>query len=362
MISDPQEFFGSAKEISLTQEEKNQSWSAIAAAMQAGQSGCEPDVVRFFQAAAHESLSAEEKHDALREMRSMLSCADPASDEVIAAFFAPAQETCMTVQEKESAHAAALQVRSWGFLRLLPSLGWGVPALSIVLVVLAGAGMSYAAGDSLPGDFLYPIKKVQENIQTDLPFGTQSHAETRTAQVGIRLKEAESLRAKNRLSKQVGESVDQEFRLERRSALDNIQQLISEGKEEQASSLHARLNAYQDAYDRLMNGHLRGDPEPEVNATEHVSVTDAASSSYMSASASHSNSSRAASSSVSVSLPPVSVHADLGASVGAHASFSLEADTHSSSAWPSSNSKSSGNEESSRSSSKGLPPEVDLPL
>lgn len=50
--------------------------------------------------------------------------------------------------------------------------------LAFFLVGAGGSGVSYAAGDSLPGEFLYPVKlNVNEQIKSQLKFGDESKAE-----------------------------------------------------------------------------------------------------------------------------------------------------------------------------------------
>lgn len=67
-------------------------------------------------------------------------------------------------------------------------------AFSLMVLVLSSAGISKAAEQSLPGDFLYPVKiQVNEKIKTSLASTAQQKAEVASELTLKRLDEAEAL-------------------------------------------------------------------------------------------------------------------------------------------------------------------------
>lgn len=68
-----------------------------------------------------------------------------------------------------------------------------------VLVALSasGAGAAYAAKDSLPGEALYPVKTVTEQVRRTLTFGDMARIELELALAGTRLEEVQALTQEN---------------------------------------------------------------------------------------------------------------------------------------------------------------------
>lgn len=72
---------------------------------------------------------------------------------------------------------------------------------SLLIIVLAGSSVAYAAEKSLPGDILYPVKvNVMEPVQEALAKTPEAKALVQANLAEKRLKEAENLASKNRLS------------------------------------------------------------------------------------------------------------------------------------------------------------------
>jgi hypothetical protein len=81
-------------------------------------------------------------------------------------------------------------------LRLVPLLA----GLLLILLVVSGMGTAAASAQALPGDFLYPIKRAQENIQLTVTLDESSQARLRLEFAGRRIDEAETLLKQNRSS------------------------------------------------------------------------------------------------------------------------------------------------------------------
>lgn len=243
------------------------------------------EVHAFFASAQEVTLSAEEKEEAF----ACLSAEMPA-----AAFFAAARDIELEPHEKTRGWSGLTghicdtremrRPARWSLALL--QIRWSSLAVAMVLVVAAGAGMSYAAESALPGDFLYPVKRVNESIQSSLSFTTESHTETSANHLERRLKEAKVLQETKRLDDTESVVVDAEFRTERRQVLSGIQRLEEEGNMEQASSMRARLNAYMDAYDRMMHGRPVGSSTSGSGASASVQSSVSASGSFSAGSSS----------------------------------------------------------------------------
>ncbi len=85
--------------------------------------------------------------------------------------------------------------------------------LAIPVILIMGAGISFAAENSLPGDFLYPVKiHVNEPVETALSVSPKSQADLNANLAQRRLKEAEQLLSQGKLSPQVKESLSNNFK------------------------------------------------------------------------------------------------------------------------------------------------------
>ena len=73
--------------------------------------------------------------------------------------------------------------------------------IAILLIVLLGGGVSFAAEGALPGDALYPVKVgVNERVRAALALGLEADAEWNVRQIERRLEEAEELSAEGELN------------------------------------------------------------------------------------------------------------------------------------------------------------------
>lgn len=73
--------------------------------------------------------------------------------------------------------------------------------LIILLAVMIGGGTTLAAQNSIPGDFLYPVKiSVNENVRAALAVSNDSEAKLQTDLLEERLQEAQKLQANGQLT------------------------------------------------------------------------------------------------------------------------------------------------------------------
>jgi hypothetical protein len=347
MIFDPSSFLNSGQDFSLTSEEKKEVWTTIRHSMHRQETDLETDIAAFFVPLTATCLSKTEKKEGWLELASM-RIAGAVEEQDIIAMLAPLQEMRLEVSEKEILYAAlkhSLRPSFFSFSRY--RLSWAVPVLALLLVISASAGISYAAESSLPGDFLYPFKQVEEQIQTRFNLSEKSRAQASAQHLGTRVQEVQELEKRQRLNDNISVAVDQEFRLERRMALSSIQQLDQDGEKETASSLRARLNAYQDAYERLQKGHHRIDL---LETTEQAALQAG-----LGSSASSSSSATQMSSSWSSSMQP-GIQTHLGTTAVIHV------DVLSSAKSASSGTQGSSSSQANASSPAGILPSISVPF
>ncbi|QQG38278.1 MAG: hypothetical protein HYS26_01885 [Candidatus Kaiserbacteria bacterium] len=86
-----------------------------------------------------------------------------------------------------------------------------VPALVLVLVVIGG-GMTYAAEGALPGDLLYPVKiGFNESVRSALAFSDESKVAVHSVFAERRLEEATALAVSGRLSGAAQKALEANF-------------------------------------------------------------------------------------------------------------------------------------------------------
>lgn len=200
--------------------------------------------------------------------------------------FGPASRHRLTVAEKESIHRALTLARQKSspfsvvvtVVRIVSrSLsGWAPLVASVIVLVVGGASFTLAQS-SLPGDFLYPLKRVNESVQTNLNFSTESKAAVAETHLTTRLDEADRLEVRGTLTENTTNQLDQAYRLERREVTKNIADLEAQGKTIVAAQIRARLNAAEDRYKRLFKG-TRRDLHPAArDAGDYPSVKSSSS-------------------------------------------------------------------------------------
>ena len=84
--------------------------------------------------------------------------------------------------------------------------------IAILIAILMGGGVSYAAAGTVPGDTLYPVKiHVTENAESAFAIGGDARAKLEAKLALRRLEEAEKLEAKHDLSAEVKAELKQNF-------------------------------------------------------------------------------------------------------------------------------------------------------
>jgi len=141
--------------------------------------------------------------------------------------------------------------------------------LTLIIAILLGGSVSYAAEGAFPGDTLYPIKiTVNEGVQNLLAVSAESKAKLQVELANERLKEAEVLVINNRLNAQTQAKVEAQFQ----SHAEKVQKLVEKIEKEEkgdhrgarvAAEVHANLesvlNAHEDVLVRIKDTSERED-------------------------------------------------------------------------------------------------------
>lgn len=123
-------------------------------------------------------------------------------------------------------------------------------ALSLLLVLGAGVGTSYAAEGAVPHDALYPIKiRVNEQVRGALALTSQAKADWNAKRVGRRLEETETLAANDRLTADTGTEIRSALQESTEDFNVSVAALATEDNDSETvvdtqSNLEATLNAH----------------------------------------------------------------------------------------------------------------------
>lgn len=308
MTTDPHHFFGPAQDANLNPQEKATGWHALQARMQEhrslqGEASAEElqEMESFFAPCAAVCLNAEEK----TAVRSLLQ-----EEAEAMAFFAPVQSLSLdanerasilrSIQSSASVEDVEVDREHHSFFDILASLFSArllAPGMAAVILISLGAGISYAAESALPGEFLYAIKKVNEQIHVGLQFSHESKAEVETERLGRRLQEANALKSAERMTDAASSTLDHEFQLARRRAVLQIQLLEQEGNSIAAERIKDRLSAYEEGFRVILGVRIGEEEKTDAASGSSSSDSNATASSPSSVSSSSQNSSPQTSSS-----------------------------------------------------------------
>jgi hypothetical protein len=198
--------------------------------------------------------------------------------------------------------------------------------MALVLVLIFGSGMSYAAETALPGDVLYTIKTmINEPVRVALATNPEAHAEIQIELAERRIEEAVALAAEGRLEAGTEQTLTAAFEEHASYAAAEVEAIDSEdapAATELSSRFETRLAAHAEVLAELTNAddtptreisnaiqaqgiaiasiRTRGENKAAVSATESVSAKIAPAASMMMFSATASDASATVEDSVEI--------------------------------------------------------------
>ncbi len=157
---------------------------------------------------------------------------------------------------------------------------WKVLSLatsSLLIILVAGIGVSYAAEGSLPGDLLYPVKKhLTETVRAQLATSPEAQSRWTAEVVKRRLDEAVNLAAEKRLNPELEAFISNEVSEKTEQLHQQLESLQDSGDIETASDISSNAQAVLDSRKQLFHN-LR----PSTLSTLTTTLSEKASSSAM---------------------------------------------------------------------------------
>jgi hypothetical protein len=130
----------------------------------------------------------EELKELLRIARDMENVPfPPVRDEVVASCLAKVNKTLHS--QKKQGWAARIPRLQWPRLPYLPSPAWAKALAFIIILFLISWGSVNLSADSIPGNFLYPIKLTCEKVKFLLTTDPEEKAELRLTYSELRMQE-----------------------------------------------------------------------------------------------------------------------------------------------------------------------------
>lgn len=127
-----------------------------------------------------------------------------------------------------------------------------MPAL-LALLLLIGGGVSAAAEQSVPGDFLYPVKiNFNEEVRSILAVTDQDEARWQTQAAERRLSEAETLTERGTLDEATRATLEDEFTANVASAEEHTTNLVAAGELASASDIILNLESALTAHQQII--------------------------------------------------------------------------------------------------------------
>jgi len=144
-----------------------------------------------------------------------------------------------------------------------------LPAVVMLLVVMLGGGISMAANDALPGDFLYPVKvSVNEKMETWIALSAEADAKVEAKHAEERLEEAEELAVRGEIKAEVKEEVKANFKKKAARARALAEELKAEGKLETSARLNSEFESVLVAHERILSDISESDDDDQEEINE----------------------------------------------------------------------------------------------
>jgi hypothetical protein len=146
-----------------------------------------------------------------------------------------------------------------------------VPAVALVVIVSMTGGTVLAAKNSLPGDKLYTIKILNENVQTFMAVDTEAKAEIEVSHAISRLQEVEQIVSQKRqLGKGEGKTISNKFETQVQNATAKIDELKNSGQRSNASKIQSDFKTRLAEHEKKITD-LLTDTDVQVQNKEELS-------------------------------------------------------------------------------------------
>ena len=139
-------------------------------------------------------------------------------------------------------------------------------ALSFLVLLSMGGGVSFAAEKSLPGNVLYPLKVyVLEEGRAMLALTPEEKAVWASERMSLRLREAAILASRGELDSEVAVEIENNFELQAENFAEHTNQLEDDGYIEEAAELNSNLEATLSVHANILKSFARGSNNQNSN-------------------------------------------------------------------------------------------------
>lgn len=150
--------------------------------------------------------------------------------------------------EKDTRHTVYGQTVIYSFLHKK----YMFASLVVLLVVALGGGVSYAAEGTVPGQPLYPVKHITEEVKAAITLSPKADAEWDARRVERRLEEATVLASQGKLDSTVQEQLSNDLKIQVQKTQKEIKNLEKNGNIEAAADLSARLQTALSVHESIL--------------------------------------------------------------------------------------------------------------
>jgi len=150
----------------------------------------------------------------------------------------------------------------------------------LMIMLLVGGGTSFAAENTVPGDFLYPVKiEVNENIKSALAVSNEAEAQLQARFAEERLKEAGELAAEGKLDAKTSAQISTGLKAHYNDAIERSKKSEAKGDIQSSAdvrtSLEGTFRAYGDVLAQL-NANISGNDGEALISEVNTFADDAA--------------------------------------------------------------------------------------
>jgi hypothetical protein len=138
-----------------------------------------------------------------------------------------------------------------------PARAWSLPVfarvgLAAFLLITIGGGTAFASEGTLPGDTLYPVKILNEEVRSVLAFSAEAKADWEEERAERRLEEASKLAAAGKLDDVTRAQLETKFAAHAERVKEQLAKLESKAQFAAAEGLASQFEAALDAHNRIL--------------------------------------------------------------------------------------------------------------
>jgi len=123
----------------------------------------------------------------------------------------------------------------------------------LMIMTLAGGGISMAAEGALPGDLLYPVKvNINEEVRSTLTFSEEAVANWEARRAERRLEEAQKLAAKGEVKEEIRIKLEERFEAHADRVEARIEEIQARGNINAAADIASNFETSLKAHERIL--------------------------------------------------------------------------------------------------------------